>query len=262
MLLLTNAVGNWTIGISPYGSVFMLARLVADGPGREVVDARCPAAGWHLCGWKGRLSADSDAFLWAPDSPVWDNDRYGPIEFAPEAARVVREIVLTHPAEVAEAMALNTARQLPRIDLGDALGPDYLDLTVLPRLQRYFPAAEVARYRAALQQNGRLRAVAAPLLWPQRIALLLGLAGTLWTLARWRRDPSLAALALLVLGGLLANAFATGALSGPHDRYRARIAWLLLVPPLLGLLPLRQRAGRRPRAAGEPASRNPAEAAP
>ncbi len=28
------------------------------------------------------------------------------------------------------------------------------------------------------------------------------------------------------------NAFATGALSGPHDRYQARIAWLVLLPPL------------------------------
>jgi hypothetical protein len=257
LLLLTNAVGNGVLGISPYGSVFMLARLVADGPGREVVEARCPAAGWHLCGWKGRLTADSDAFLWAPDSPVWDNNRYGPIEFAPEAARIVRETVLTHPAGVAAAMALNTARQLPRVDLGDVLGPDYLDLTVLPRLTRYFSAAEVARYQAALQQHARLREVAAPLLWPQRITLLLGLAGTIWALSRWRRQPRLAALALLVLGGLLANAFATGALSAPHDRYQARIAWLLLVPPLLRLL-----AGRPPRAAGEPAARSLEAAAP
>jgi hypothetical protein len=262
LLLLSNLAGNGVLGVSPYGSVFMLARLVADGPAREVVDARCPAAGWHLCGWKGKLNADSDAFLWAPEGPVWDHDRYGPILFAPEAGRIVRETVLAHPVAVAEAMALNTARQLPLVDLGDTLGPDYLDLTVLPRLERYFPAAEVARYRAALQPRSRLRAVAAPLLWPQRAALLLGLVGTLWALTRWRREPRVASLALLVLGGLLANAFATGALSGPHNRYQARIAWLLLVPPLLMLPPLRQRAGRPPRAAGAPTARNPAAAAP
>ena len=34
----------------------------------------------------------------------------------------------------------------------------------------------------------------------------------------------------MVLAALLANAFATGALSGPHDRYQARIAWLVLLP--------------------------------
>ncbi len=244
LLVLTNIIGNGVLGVSPYGSVFMLARLVADGPARQVVDARCPTAGWHLCAWKGRLSGDSDAFLWAREGPVWDNDRYGPILFAPEAGRVVRETVLAHPAEVAGAMARNTALQLPRVDLGDTLGPDYLDLTVLPRLRTYFPAAEVARYQSSLQAQGRLRALVAPLAWPQRIALVLGLGGTLWALTRWRRDARLASLALLVLGGLLANAFSTGALSGPHDRYQARIAWLLLVPPLL-MLP----AGRPRRAA-------------
>ena len=46
-----------------------------------------------------------------------------------------------------------------------------------------------------------------------------------------RRDMPRAGLAALVLAALLANAFAAGALSKPHDRYQARIAWLLLVPP-------------------------------
>jgi hypothetical protein len=250
VLLLTNLLGNGVLGVSPYGSVFMLARLVADGPAREVVDARCPAAGWHLCAWKGRLPTDSDAFLWAPDSPVWDDGRYGPVEFAPEAARIVRETVRAHPGEVAAAMAMNTARQLPRTDLGDTLGPNYLDLTVLPRLQAFFPAAEVARYRASLQVQGQLRATAKPLLWPLRIALLLGLGATAWVLAQWRRDPSGAGLALLVLVGFVANAFSTGALSHVHDRYQARIAWLLLVPPLVTLpraQPLRAAAARASR---------------
>jgi hypothetical protein len=258
LLVLSNALGNGVLGVSPYGSVFMAARLVADGPGRALVDARCPAAGWHICGWKGRLTDDSDAFLWAPEGPVWDNDRYGPILFAPEAGRIVRGTVLAYPGEVAAAMARNTARQLARVDLGDTLGPDYLDLTVLPVLRTYFPAAEVARYRASVQVQGRLRAAAASLVWPQRAALLLGLAGTLAALVLWRRAPGIAALSLLVLGGLVANAFSTGALSGPHDRYQARIAWLLLVPPVLLTLP----GGRTPRAAGAPRPRSPGAAAP
>jgi hypothetical protein len=40
-------------------------------------------------------------------------------------------------------------------------------------------------------------------------------------------------LAVCVLVGITANAATTGALSGPHDRYQARIAWLL---PLAALL--------------------------
>ncbi len=256
LLLLSNIAGNGIVGISPYGSVFMLARLVADGPARQVIDARCPQAGWRICAWKGRLTRDSDAFLWAPESPVWAND-FGPTLFAPEASRIVQATVLAHPVEVARAMLLNTARQLIRTDLGDAIGPEYLDVTDGFVLRKFFPANEVARYQASLQRTGKLRAVAAPLLWPDRIALALGLAGTLWTLARWRRRPLLAAFAVLVLAALLANAFSTGALSGPHDRYQARIAWLVVLPPLLTLL-----GARPPRAASVPAPRIREAAAP
>jgi hypothetical protein len=48
-------------------------------------------------------------------------------------------------------------------------------------------------------------------------------------------------LVLAVLVGVTVNAAVTGALSGPHDRYQARIAWLL---PLAGLLALSATAAR------------------
>ena len=65
-----------------------------------------------------------------------------------------------------------------------------------------------------------------------------------WAVLRGRMTPRrfqifnllfivLAQNALLVLIALPANAASTGALSGPHDRYQARIAWLLLLPPLV-----------------------------
>ena len=60
--------------------------------------------------------------------------------------------------------------------------------------------------------------------------MLAGAAGLLLVPGVWRRaqrnGPG-AGLLACVLVGLLANAAATGALSGPHARYQARIAWLL-----------------------------------
>jgi len=51
----------------------------------------------------------------------------------------------------------------------------------------------------------------------------------------WRtRGARLVVSFILMLWlGVAANAFATGALSKPHHRYQARIAWLLVLPPLL-----------------------------
>lgn len=232
MLLLTNAVGNGVLGISPYGSVFALARLVGDGPGLAYLDRACPDPKLRLCAWQGRLSADSDEFLWHPQGPLWANG-FGPTRFAPEAARLVPAIIAAYPLDTLGAAAANTLRQLFRVQVGDALIPDHLDIAVLPRLRPYFPAAEIARYQAALQPRGLLRDAAAPFLVVHATLLVAGAAGSVAVMLRcWRTRRPLAGLAALTLTALLANAFATGALSGPHDRYQARLAWLVLLAPL------------------------------
>ena len=233
-LMVTNLVGNGVAGISPYGSIFALARLQADGPAALYLHDVCPAAAYRVCAWAGVLPEDSDKFLWDPDGPVW-RDGYGPTYFVGEAKQVVAASLAAYPLLALRAAIGNTLAQLPMVAVGDTLGPNHLDLTVLPRLQRFFPAAEAARFDAGLQAQGQLAADAAPFLWPHLPLLIAGLAGTLVALPLgWRLGwPALSALALMVLAGLLANAFATGALSHPHDRYEARIAWLLLLPPLL-----------------------------
>ncbi len=232
MLLLTNAVGNRILGISPYGSVFALARLVGDGPGRAYLDRACPDPRLRLCAWQGRLSADSDEFLWHPQGPLWA-DGFGPTRFAPEAARLVPAIIAAYPLDTLRAAAANTLRQLLRVQVGDTLVPDHLDIAVLPRLRPYFSEAEIARYQAGRQPRGLLRNAAAPFLVVHAALLAAGAAGSAAVMVRcWRTRRALAGLAAVVLAALLANAFATGALSGPHDRYQARLAWLVLLAPL------------------------------
>jgi len=277
-LLGSNLIGNGVLAVSPYGSVFALARLVGDGPGRAYVDDACPAAGWRICAWSGRLPSDSDEFLWQPNGPVWA-DGFGPIRYAPEAAKLVPAIIAAHPGGVLLAAAANTLRQIRLVRVGDALVALHLDIALLPRLELYFPAREAAAFRASLQAADKLGGIAAPFA-PLHIAVLLaGMAGSLWMVGRgslslrervgvrgsWLRHEKLAhgpasdgtalarpltpalsrrereeqpaaclrGLAVLALTGLLANAAATGALSGPHDRYQARVAWLVVLPPLL-----------------------------
>ncbi|MGI4943836.1 MAG: hypothetical protein ACRYHQ_25280 [Janthinobacterium lividum] len=280
-LLGSNLVGNGVLAISPYGSVFMLARLIGDGPGRTYVDVACPAAGWRICAWSGRLPSDSDEFLWHPNGPVWA-DGFGPIRYAPEAAKLVPAIIAAYPGGVLLAAAANAVRQVGLVRVGDALVALHLDVALLPRLELYFPVREAVAYRASLQAVDQLGGIAAPFAPLHILMLLAGMAGSLWTVGcgslslrkrfgvrrswlrsgepgtatahgpasdgtalarpvtpalsrREREKPEayLRGLALLALTGLLANAAATGALSGPHDRYQARIAWLVVLPPLL-----------------------------
>ncbi len=243
MLLLTNAAGNGVLGISPYGSVFALARLVGDGPGRAYLDRVCPDPSLRLCAWQGRLSADSDEFLWHPQGPMWA-DGFGPTRFAPEAARLVPAIIAAYPLGTLRAAAANTLHQLVKIRVGDTLVADHLDIALLPRMRPYFPLAEIARYQAALQPRGGLRDAAAPFAILYAALLIAGVAGSVGVMLRcWRTDRALAGLAALALAALLANAFATGALSGPHDRYQARLAWLVLLAPMAYAARLETSAG-------------------
>ena len=234
-LMVTNLVGNGVAGISPYGSIFALARLQADGPAALYLHDVCPAAGYRVCAWAGvscRRIATNSCGTRMGRSGATDTAR--PIS---SARRSRWSPLRSRPIRCWRCGRRSATRSpsFPWVAVGDTLGPNHLDLTVLPRLQRFFPAAEAARFDAGLQAQGQLAADAAPFLWPHLPLLIAGLAGTLVALPLgWRRGwPALSALALMVLAGLLANAFATGALSHPHDRYEARIAWLLLLPPLL-----------------------------
>jgi len=236
VLAVTNLVGHGHAAISPYGSVFLLARLGADGIVESTLQDHCPAAGWRLCDWRGRLPTDSDEFMWKPDGPVFATPG-GPIALAPEAGAIVATTLAEHPGAVARAALRNTLHQLIRVDIGDTLGPNALDVTVGLRLRQYFPMAEQARYVAAQQVSGTIAALARPFVGLHRAVLVLAALATLGVAAGAARrgDRRLGAFAMCVMVGLLANAFATGALSGPHDRYQARIAWLLLLPPAMAL---------------------------
>lgn len=234
--------------LSPHGSVFLLARLQDDGPAASVIRARCPEAGWHLCAFADRLPMDSDTFLWDGTSPLNRNADGSPrpmggVAGAEEAREIIAATLREHPGAVAGAMLRNGVAQLLKPRVGDTLGNEHLALSARIPIARSFPAGELAAFDAGLQMQGALQARAAPFLAPHIPVLLLALAAALWLL--WRalraRDTPRAALLAGALLALLANAAATGALSKPHERYQARIVWLLPLAVMLGALPAARR---------------------
>jgi hypothetical protein len=217
------------LAVSPFGSVFMLARFAADGHLNATLGANCPKAGWHLCAWKDRLPSDSDVFMWDSKGPVWSHPG-GPIGLAPEASTLVSLAARDNPLGVMTSMLKNTSQQLVMIKLGDTL-----DVTVLQSIEANFSSAELARFKAGKQWRNTLQG---RVQWLNHlVAVVFWLSVVLGLYCLWRaillRDMRALALLLLVCAGVLANAFATGALSKPHYRYQTRIAWLLVIPPLV-----------------------------
>jgi hypothetical protein len=93
-------------------------------------------------------------------------------------------------------------------------------------IKRFIPA-EVPVMQKARQQQGGLHFDLM-----NRVHVPVALGSMLFTLVLFvnavvcRRFDQLARLAAAVTVALLTNAFVCGALSGPHDRYGARIVWV------------------------------------
>jgi hypothetical protein len=240
LLLATNLVGHGRLALSPHGATFLLARLLADGPAARTIAARCPEAGWYLCGFDLRSFADSDVFLWEPWSPVNRDAAGQPIflggaRLSPEAREIVAETLRREPLTVARLALGNFARQLTLMRVGDVLSRAAAGESVPPRLAQAFPASELRAYERSLQQADRLAPLAERIASLHPLAVALAVPVVAWALRRGirARDARCTGLLLCLLTGVAGNALATGALSMPHHRYQARIAWLV---PLAAIL--------------------------
>ncbi len=252
-LIATNLIAFGRPSISPHGSVFLLARLQADGPATATLRRHCPRPGWYLCGYTEMFPMDAEAFLWQADSPL-NRDRDGNDRgddqvsagerLSDEARDIVAVTLLEQPWGVARQVLRNTLRQLVTARLGDMLSDRLIDQSVGWGVRHQFPAAEIARFEASRQTRGELERLAAPfdaVQWPVFVVSFVLVLAFLTRRAAWR-DAYRANFALVVLAALAGNAVATGGLSGVHDRYAARIAWLLPLSVAIAAL----RSARRP----------------
>lgn len=233
-LCAVNFVGHGRLALSPFGNVFLLARLVADGPARATLVARCPAAGWRLCPFVTDLPTDSDVFLWSDDSAI--SRAGGHKAVSAEASTIIAETLRAEPAWVLGTAVRNALAQLVCLRSGDGLEPWPTQVT--PWIARDFPVREHAAYAAARQANG---ALSVPFgLGTVHVVVALGGIGACLALlpGTLRRSRPHAGFLAIVLLALPLGAAITGALSAPHDRYQARIAWLpafVVVVTVLGL---------------------------
>jgi len=248
VVMITNAIGHGRFALSPYGSVFMLARLQEDGPATALIKARCPDSGWYLCAFTHRLPMPANDFLWAPESPV-NRDAAGKPRFlggmmlAPEAGQIVAETLRADPLGVARAMLGNALVQLGSFGIGDTLDDAHFTIAIRPRIEQGFSAREVGAFDHARQVRGLLKDALTPLNPFHLLVVLLSLPILAW--AAWRGQGLALALTLFLFAAVLGNALICGGLSAPHPRYGARIMWLLPVAALLCSLGIMMQRGRK-----------------
>jgi hypothetical protein len=246
LLLTTNFALSRQFAWTPGGYSIPFGRLLQDGIVTRYLDAHCPQEQLKLCPYRHQLPRTADEFLWG-DSIFNELGRFAGLQ--DEMRHIVLRSLLTNPWDHVRTALAATLSQLTLTATGAGVHDKLWHTYGI--IERYLPAM-VPAMRAARQQRGALRFdLLNRLHKPVAILSLLLVLGLL-VRSMYRRDrDALALLAATVLLAVLANAFVCGALSGPHDRYGARLAWVPVF--VVALAALRTWFGAtRPLARGHP----------
>ncbi|MBV8912884.1 MAG: hypothetical protein JOZ05_07595 [Acetobacteraceae bacterium] len=207
--------------LTPNSPPHLMARLIMDGPGRDYLRAVCPTATLTICKYQDQIPDGYEPFLWVfmNQVPVADGK-----QIRAEEGAVVRGTVTMFPFAVAWHMLANTATQLVTLESKtDFPPPSWAALDA--------GGGMLARdVRGSLQSRGLLDGDALdPLNFVHAVVALVSFVACLLLIRSCFASRLYwpAGLVLWALLGMLANAFAGGALSGPFGRYQGRIIWLL-----------------------------------
>jgi len=219
---------------------YLMARIVADGPGRLYLQQNCGHLDWAICDRVGDLPDNDDEFLWA-DGGVWASASPATqARLLQEEMPLVLATLRTYPKQQAAASWANVREQF-----GDFGVDDFDNNTWMEDALDSVIAGGHARYVRSLQANDRVPSGFFTTL--QRWVVMVSGVGVVvlaWPLWR-RRERRLLGLGAVVVCVVLVNPVVTAVLSSLDSRYQARVIWL--VPMLAGLsalrmLPTRERA--------------------
>lgn len=214
---------------------FLMSRVISDGPGYAYLKETCPANGFTICEFLGVLPLGNDAFLWSndPEAGVFGvTDPETRHALVKEQAEFVGAVLRHDFGGQFRASLQNFLEQMGRFNILEFAYSDGLrakvEMDLPPEFRDSFRASRL--YRGAFPLEPANAVIMATLLCAGAILSAAALRGLLGP--RPGREE-LTLFCLIIVSGIVLNAAVTGILSTPHDRYQARVIWLI---PLLALL--------------------------
>jgi hypothetical protein len=210
---------------------YLMARIIADGPGAFYLQQNCSHLDWAICAYATHLPHTDDDFLWDP-AGVWSTaDEPTQQRLLAEEMPLVRATLRAYPRQQLAVSWANFTHQLNDFGVNDFDNNPWMQ----SNLPGPLPGSESA-YARSLQAGSAVPSNAFTTLqrWIVVPSALL-LAAILPYLIRHRRNHLLGLLAIIV-PTLLANAFLTAVLSSSDARYQARIVWLIPLAATLTFL--------------------------
>ena len=211
--------GKWAW--TPGGTGVAFGRMMQDGIVARFLNDHCPRETFKLCPYRNEFPATADEFLWGKS--VFNTlGRFDGLN--DEMGTIVVESLRDYPAWQAGAALRAMGQQLLHVATGE--GTTVWIPHTYGIIERYIPS-QTAPMRAARQQHWELSFDAINRLHvPVALISMLGLLALLAHSLAHRRIDDLTLLAATVTLALLGNAFICAVISGPHDRYGARMVWV------------------------------------
>jgi hypothetical protein len=242
------AFKRWTINVG--SQAFLLNRLVESGFVQPYLARTCKREPeLLLCPFQediGRM-AGTDQFLWGKGQLAFRTG--AALKNADEAkALVLRTVAESSPWQLASVMTRDTARLFamagtpcPSGPRSDCFLPYSEGETVRTKLKTHYPQV-FETFLASRQQRSELGY--SSLIPLHETVFWLFLAATLTALIAGQRtgDRLVMVLTIYVVSFLVLNAFVHGTLSGPHDRYQAKVGWVVVLVAISSAQRLLRRA--------------------
>jgi hypothetical protein len=228
MLLAANAALSGQFAWTPGGVGVAFGRMLQDGIVAKYLNDHCGHEKLKLCPYRNALPATADDFLWG-NSMFNTLGRFQGL--GDEMEHIAIRSVADYPAWQAEAALVATTEQLVHVATGEGTN-GWLPHTY-GIIAQYIPS-QIKAMRAAHQQHWDINFAAVNRLHvPVALGSIL-MVFAIFARALWRRKfDDLALLAATVSFALLGNAIICGVISGPHDRYGARLVWIATLTVLL-----------------------------
>jgi hypothetical protein len=221
MLLSANFALSGELAWTPGGYGVTFGRMLQDGIVAKYLRDHCGREKFKLCPYRNELPATADRFLWG--SSIFNTlGRFKGLN--DEMKAIVQGSLREYPAWQAQAALAATGKQLTMAATGE--GTNGWIPHTYGIIERYIPT-QLKPMRAANQQRWELDFTGINYLHvPVALASMLLLAAIFaW---RWwfRGLDDLTMLAATATFAVLGNAVVCAVISGPHDRYGARVAWI------------------------------------
>jgi len=228
MLVATNFALSGQLAWTPGGIGVAFGRMMQDGIVAQYLRDRCSHERLKLCPYRDALPATADEFLWGHSM----FDTLGRFQgMGDEMGFIVTRSLAAYPLWQAQAAIEATAQQLVSAATGE--GTNGWIPHTYGIIERYIPS-QLKPMRAAHQQHWDINFAAINWLHVPVALASMAFVVTMFghALVR-RRGGDLSLLAATVTCALLGNAFICAVISGPHDRYGARMAWIATLTVLI-----------------------------